>query len=362
MDNDQALIKFSETNNPIYLYDVAPESINILLENAPTAIAKYKNVNRSKAVKINNRKKEEIYLQRSLDIMDILSESIPIVGSVNCGNFNPLDNIKNSCYLDSVSMALFAVPNDYITNAMFLTELTATKKPVYMCSDNKNDDLKYRKSVQKELAKIALSFQGKSTLSVQNCTNLRSALEKCPGFKKHAKYHKGYQEDAGEYLEYILNMFPHMNNVLLTIQSQLVEDLYKQLGNDQFVTIGYLLNTIYKKNEFTMDYFVVDIRRNNDPSNSFNLIPLRIFPTERFTADNGNIYNLTAIVAWTKNNKENSGHYTAYIKCGLAWFHYDDDANMKIRKIGEYNTLLAGGHENSPNIISNSTIFFYKKL
>jgi hypothetical protein len=119
--------------------------------------------------------------------------------------FTGLTNINNSCYMDSILVALFSCPNKIIYKNILKKDLNAisgSKKQWITAGSDEYTDFKNRKQIQDELIRITNSFRGFE--GVKNCTRLRKYLSNCKGSQE---FHRGGMQDAGEFLLYLLNIF-----------------------------------------------------------------------------------------------------------------------------------------------------------
>lgn len=154
-------------------------------------------------------------------------------------------NGKNSCYLDSVLMALFAEPSDFIKERILFNPIFIEK----ICRESSSfeTDTQQRNLIKTELQKIYAFIQNKDSKEDEeddddedddeeddddedeeddeeeeddkdeegsrskfvataryNCTNLRKIFENCKGTQP---FHGDNTQDAGEFLMYLLNIF-----------------------------------------------------------------------------------------------------------------------------------------------------------
>ena len=117
----------------------------------------------------------------------------------------PLEWTGNSCYLDSTLFAFFAGSESFIND---LLDMNLDERNYEMitnkCSENKDEDFEYKKSVLEELKKIGNSIR-RTGEKVTNCRKLRETLANCPD---QEKYHEDVTGDAGAFLEYMLGLLP----------------------------------------------------------------------------------------------------------------------------------------------------------
>ena len=117
-----------------------------------------------------------------------------------------LNYTGNSCYMDSVLLCIFAIPNKVITNNILEKDLNILKtidRPLWSkCSSNIDNDIKKRQNIQIVLNNITNSMRGNGT--VKTCSKLRSLIKECPGTQP---FHNTEPQDSGEFLAYLLNLF-----------------------------------------------------------------------------------------------------------------------------------------------------------
>ena len=132
----------------------------------------------------------------------------PVIDETACQNIKGLSNRGNSCYIDSILLALFAVPCVF-TNLLLNMDLNANKIPEnflggFPCGKNREEDLANRKQVQEQLRLIVNSIRGEGK-QLKYCTNLRQTFRNC---SDDENYYDNMQKDSGEFLGYLLSMFP----------------------------------------------------------------------------------------------------------------------------------------------------------
>ena len=309
-----------------------------------------------------------------------------------CTQVRGLDYTGNSCYMDSVLLCLFAIPNKTITDNILnknLDKLKDIKKlDVHCDSKNIENDIKRRKAVQTALNSITNSMR-KLDNKVKTCSNLRGLLGKCV---LPQEFNKTVPQDAGEFLTYLFNMF----------QVQIMTERKKFYGrNDKGQNIewvyvrkqksthypiiliesssiaenppGYDISQFVEKHE-EISYFdennfwraapginfkvKKEVKTNESP-----LIILRLQRQDRRKIIKNKVYIPETIQPGKKTLHlyamvvhNGSGHYTANFKCKGNWFFYDDVKKDKIQYLGSYEKMLKNKH-NSPQTLG--TLFFY---
>jgi ubiquitin C-terminal hydrolase len=358
------------------------------------SIAKY-------ALSLSNSRPETITTARK--ILNTL-ETPPPHGN-ECSKIEPLTYTGDSCYLDSAMTALFAVPTSFVhTNIL---AATLTERADYTRDKTAKQDVVARRCVQKELIRIANSTRGDGPV-VTNCTNLREIMRDCPHIEK---YHKTGPRDAGEFLAYILSMFPTavathetvtngiiveadgtdsiiqiskridnnsavilnvdqstllnsfmgitvnidsflVNKMEHNIESDKLEDAYRVGSGDE---ISYFFRSISTVSVIDSPFLVfqfqrvVQVERNGRRKAHEERIDIPVLPMQSITFASGKTINLTAVVVW------GGSHYTCCIRCGDEWYRYNDLGKTRVRKIGSYKKMLL----TRPSPITASSLCYY---
>lgn len=332
-----------------------------------------------------------------------------------------MDYTGNSCYMDSVLICTFAIPNKTITDNILKKNLSSLKninRQLWSrCNDDIDIDIKRRQSIQKTLNDITYSMRGKKT--VKNCSNLRSLIKNCPGSQA---FHETLTQDAGEFLSYLFNLFQvdvattkrqtyGSNSLgvnpdwkLVTTKtdnyaSPIIDIISTKLQN---IEKGYNITKAVKQSEdallpptdiWTPNKAQPDVtyirrkevfRMKSSPLIIFNVIRTygeAIFdkPKTKKEKESGrgmfkgiatkNIFKeLTAPETMELKNKTlhltaivvhtGGAHYVANFKCGGKWYWYNDNPG------GSKHTInYTGSYEQmlktNPNPLSHGTLFFY---
>lgn len=364
---------FCTTGGTVHLRDIDDSTKELALELAP------------QAMKLHAFDHGPFY-RRAAIILDVFKQP-PMLSHTDCDDIQPLSWIGDSCFIDSVLIALFAVPTKFIQEHILdapLTELEHNKFNSYPCSRiSPEDDLKNRKLVQFELQRIALSLHGEIP-HVETCTDLRNALINCPHVEN---YHEEHVGDAGEFLGYILGMFPNIHQVTTWTFEERSNDggvswthskPTKYTGNNNVIThinsntlksLGYpvIHDLLYSNTIYTYDdkvvrkvekitstpFLVVAIDRADleEGADDPEFIDVSVMITETLNFHPfGQTLALTAVVLW-----ENY-HYTCVYKCGHYWYYYDD-MSPTIDCIGTFEELRTS--TDIPNLESSCTLLFY---
>jgi len=320
-----------------------------------------------------------------------------------CKMFKGLNYTGNSCYQDSVLIALFSIPNAIITKNIL-------KKPMnniynsrrwIMCTDDEKKDFLIRNSIQKELIKITNSMR-EGDDSVKTCSNLRKMVRGC---SRNQTFWTTQMQDAGEFITFLFNLFQvdiaHTVNetyygnrkdkmvvwetksihrdknsspIIDITNDHLIEE--NGLITSDFLTLTertsldaknlarkdgktYSEKKLIRK-IISSDYLVFNVYRTKKTlvqvGDSYRVkevfTPVSIFPLEKIQT---NVFlNLHAIVVFQRK------HYSCFIKCGNTWFYYDDNPGGKshvIVKIGTYSNMLAS----KPSPLDQGILYFYSK-
>lgn len=329
--------------------------------------------------------KDTIYYKRSIDILDMVKQYVfdPDMENI-CKNHGGMKNISASCYLDSIFMSLFFIPNKFINNTILYSDLTNS---INNCSI----------PVQEELNNIVENIRNNT---IANCRIIRNIFKLCPHIDE---FHKGGSKDAIEFLSYILDMFPATNSATKIITNYVTNNLSSN-NISEFITTN-----INKDNNASIVQFVDSFRLNNsdnlldirnfleleqdtilDEENLFEYInngklelykrrlevikfvdseylifalqrldPIEekfinknIIPTKFITLDSGRQLCLNAVVV----HHGTFAHYTCYLLCNDKWYHYDDLNPSKLKLVGSYVDLLK---TNKPSILKNGILYFY---
>ena len=312
----------------------------------------------------------------------------------------------NSCYMDTVLLCTFAIPNKTITDNILDKDLDVLKTyPVRwsICDSNLDVDINKRKDIQTVIKNITMSMRGLK--DIKTCSNLRKLIQSCPGPQN---FHETDPQDSGEFLTYLFNMFQvnianteittYGSNELTknpewTLESKEVDDNASPIINVDSTTLINVKNSyditqfikeetdalLGDENKWTPKRGTSYIRKKQifevteSPIIIFNL--LRTYGEQ--VIRNGNFVGIKAKNVWKKVNAPESmlikdktlyltsivihnggGHYVSVFKCERNWFYYDDNPGSSthiIKYIGSYEKML----EIHPNPSSHGTLFFY---
>jgi len=315
-----------------------------------------------------------------------------------CDNIRGLNFTGNSCYLDSTLVSLFAVPTAFANNLINM-DLSTAGVSLSHCGETKADDIKNRQIIQAQLKLIMESIRG-SGFFVKNCINLRKTLKACPDSED---YFDENIKDAGEFLGYILRMFPvNIAQKRVVTYGTKNMDLVNPPMTDLVLTsvkIDSNASVVQFVNEFTLasmgsgnhnissflssveDSYPYELSQKNlfkangksferriatetleyTPYLIFNLkrisqggfIKTKIIPEKKITLSNGRQqFDLSAVVVFANL------HYTSFFRCDEGWFYFDDSPNgtkYVLREVGSYAKML----KCKPSPLSQGTLYFY---
>lgn len=300
-------------------------------------------------------------------------------------NINGLINFFNSCYIDSVLLALFGTKNYFIKKFLLKSELKERQTNNLICNlYDQQEDLILRKKIQKNLKDIYKRIHNNKEYHDDfTCYNLRYLLRNC---KEGKRYFTTDQQDVDEFLRFLLSIFD--TNVAETEQIMyyyntpddkiLVEHIKK--NNDTIIIpIEYndLINNRLILFNDSLTKKLVDepdeeIKKDDKKYKYRNYIykyidsPYLIFTIPRkqinrivktpveLTRILDNKYLLISIVVFTGNIY--AGHYTTYFLYNGEWLYYDDLDNFK--QIGNFEELS----RSIPSPITNGVQYYYIKI
>ena len=312
---------------------------------------------------------------------------------------NGLKYNLNSCYMDSVLLALFAVPNRTISDSILNKDLNDLKvgRLWTKCDDDLDKDIRGRKKIQRGLNDVTNYMRGLSD-SPSDCKQLRLLLKNCI---QTQAFHGTGTQDAGEFLVYLFNMF--QVNVATTVTevygsssefSDWVLTSDNRETNDS-VIVDVVSTVLMEKEanyditkyvENTSEHSVEGWRPDRSrPEETFirkrdifrvESAPLVIFKLDRtygspsikdgeYKIKTKNIWKkvmapefmmlnniklyLSAIVVHTGD-----AHYVVNVKCDNNWFFYDD-TTPSVKHVGSYGKML----KTKPDPMTHGTIYMY---
>lgn len=304
----------------------------------------------------------------------------------DCTSVSGLYNTHNSCYIDSVLQALFAVPS--VFSGILLNGNLSSDTRSKICP------VKNRQDIQEELRNISSTLAGTNTHPVNNVDRLRSLLEKCPA--NIERFYDHNQHDSGEFLSYLLDFFPIASTALTkvvtwgtnstedvpsmesrSVQSEVVDKVasviitvdpftllenrdvnipissYITEHNDSILDSPYkvdgveYIRRVSTKTMISSPIIIINLNRRN-PIDTKRVIRTTVIPTETLNLVGGQKFTFSAVVLF------HNRHYVCYYKCGDIWYLYNDLSPSLISQVGSYQKLLE-----STNITTDGVTFYY---
>ena len=320
----------------------------------------------------------------------------------------PLEWTGNSCYLDSTLFAFFAGSESFIND---LLDMNLDERNYEMitnkCSENKDEDFEYKKSVLEELKKIGNSIR-RTGEKVTNCRKLRETLANCPD---QEKYHEDVTGDAGAFLEYILGLLPvqkasritkvygvHLsktdlhyedldtsdfslisveydtntsiihvvdNDIVKNINDDLISEFLTEIidSDERVYENGNFKRFISIENIIDTPYLIFTVERlggtYSNPILSWNTIYLDDIISLDNSDPNSKLFILSAVVMHTGKN-----HYVAIAKYGEWWYYYDDMPKYSLIKYKSFNDIVEESYKNKKitNPLTHGTQYYYKPV
>jgi hypothetical protein len=332
---------------------------------------------------ICERVSSDLILNQNLENNGFLNTCRDIYKKSLSNVINGLKNFSNSCYIDSVLVALFASENKFIDDNILNKDLRSEKLKLISCNRDGETDLKIKQNIQHQLILISNSIKKKSDVVIEKCKDLRKLFKYC---SVGSDFSSSSTEDSGEFLQYLFGLFnincniikkttyftnnlvPHIPKGELILSSNISENfspvlpisVYSILEKKRFNTSDFINqvedaildeNNLYNLNGTKYmrrieiktltkaeDYLVFYVQR--------LLLKKRVY-TEIFP--DPKIFNLklSAVVVHKQN------HYVCYFCKGGIWFLFND-LSSEIEVIGFYKQLLQ--HE---EVLKYSVLYFY---
>lgn len=318
-----------------------------------------------------------------------------------CPAINGLKWKDNSCYVDSVLIALFAQPSKWADS---LLDIDLARNPlpklaggIYHCGSSSENDILNRQSVQRVLREVVQSIRGEKP-ALDYCTDLRQSFRNCPDPEN---YHDFSMKDAGEFLGYLISLFPvntsHRRKITYATNDMSAKPDQKNLVQtsttvdkhasviqfvDPFLLLEqepdmmlstYLVQTFdsypdpldppFQPDNMNGSYvrrITVDSLERGDcvifslkrTVGDDQFVDKSVIPDESITLPSGQRYNLTSIVIYSDK------HFICTFRCDKNWYLYDD-----FTETGEYDLRSLGIYQNmlriNPNPTTNGTLYFY---
>jgi hypothetical protein len=308
-----------------------------------------------------------------------------------------MENLGSSCYLDSVLFGLFIYPTDFVNNNIINVDIKNYPNINYeldqdgKLSPEDSEKLRIVETVRAELSKIESSMFNDSD-HMRYCTDLRKSLKYVPNSEN---YHLPGEKDAGDFLQYILDMFPTylatktttsygtndkgpLSLANLKMTSKHVDkkasvmqfvDSFQLSDHKSGASIRRFLNQT--DDSGTLDSSFTDGQGNRYnrrvSKTSLDSSPIIIFriqrldwtgnvnsknviPPETISLHPGETYSLSSIVVYIKR------HYIAYFKLSKDWYVYND--MVGVYDIGSYDDMI----NSNPSPATAGVLYFYIKM
>ena len=297
-----------------------------------------------------------------------------------------LNWIGNSCYLDSVIMCLFLIPNKYINNEILFKKDLENRK----CTQN---DIK---NIQKSLKDIVLSIRG-TNVYIEYCTDLRKQIKNCISAYDE-NYHLDGTNDSGEFLYYLFDLFNvntceqniityiydnksnlistnSINNKIFPIIKidssylkyssfyNIIEFINTESTDDIIVNNGDETNIKAKKVEVTTynnyPFIVFNVHRKGTNRGQQKFFANKLIVPKEFKNFNDETFELYGIVL-----HDERAHYVAMLKLNDDnWVFYNDIAtDKKIEYVGSYDRMIEYKYKKDITILTHGTLYFYSKI
>jgi hypothetical protein len=310
-------------------------------------------------------------------------------------SFTGLKYKGNSCYQDSVLLALFAKPNDFITVNILQNDVKTISSKAnreIKCGETLSSDYRRRVAIQNELIRITKSMRRELDYpeNVEYCSNLRALLRNCPSSSRQ-EFHGTGTQDAGEFLQYIFALFKvegTFRNTKTIVTNDLsskpktsliVNETVQQISPIILVPAHLLrkttIDTYLKQKEdavFDEDNLYKGpnnkLYRRRIETNNIVFSNYLVFYVQRLLSEDERIYEKIVPLQSIKLDEmrhelelnaivvHRSNHYTCYIKCNEDWFYYNDMSD-KIKLIGSFEDML--NEKSKPNVCKEGVLYFY---
>ena len=280
---------------------------------------------------------------------------------------NGLEWIGNSCYMDSILLCLFGPSlNNFLAKEILFTNLENDTRKNICQSYNTND-------IQNQLLNIAFSIHNMfpESKKIKNVQDFRNSLKKCPykGRGSEEQFYTNEMRDPGEFLMYLLGMFPISEKAVIDIKHYVANtnskkyiksDKLKDTKGSIVVNIDFFTIVNLKEEPVSLENFIkseirsgilskdnlykvtegpykdqefsrhLEIRKIiSAPAIIFSinriniLAPNKILFTkfecpDEIVLESKNKLYLSAITVYV------GAHYVCYFKCKNKWYFYDD--------------------------------------
>ena len=268
---------------------------------------------------------------------------------------------NNSCFLDSLFVALFNSKNQFVEEFLLNSPLNKL--------ENKNDKMliELGNQIRKEITVLNNSIS--SNITKNTCTNLRQ------GFKKYydryklninPNYHKiewlNSQNDFSEVIQLLDLIFSYKPILKISINKRIETRSFFDINNNidlynndiiyikdyypKYTNIIKLENGKIKKE--TMEYLsapilLIQINRILD----YVKTETKIIPEIKLKLKQNDLYLNSIIIHY---GNENGGHYICLYECKRRWYEFDDMRGKSIIIDGGFNAII-NNNEYTQNIV-----------
>ena len=259
----------------------------------------------------------------------------------------PLKNKKDSCYIDTVLIALFIDPQKWVIrrlNAKCRVEVCGAKVPLKSIENIRN---LYRQLAAK------ISNHSPSSKKTVNQGPVRNISTLCPLLNHKERFDEGGMNDPAVYLEFLLEIFTCSNN-----SKDQYPFFYLETGPLKKLHNTYLGDLIQKQSTKWVpnDHVILDLTRLDHKGRYVKGVSVLPEEVLQFGSKGHELF-LHAIIVWV------NFHYTVYAVVGDKWFFFDD-TRPHVEKIGSYSQLLKQSEKKTgrPSPLTDSKIYFYSKM
>lgn len=281
--------------------------------------------------------------------------------------------VDNSCYTDSVLQCLFYLPNHFTDNILHFS-LRNDK--------DRTCNHRVRTKIQKELNKITNTIRGKSRGAVHNVRALRSMFRQCK--RQGENFDGGEMRDAGDFLGYLLEMFPIADTKVekevkyyLNAENKVSNTSTRQFSTSVMVQInlhvakkdnlelflstvddtgildeptseGYY-RVITQTEIESSPYLVFQANRNDSMDGMIN--NKKIHLTEEIKLHDKQLFLCVGVVVYV------GAHFVCVFRDEYnIWWYYNDHPTPSIEKIGSFSQMLLWKGE---IVKKQGTLYFY---
>ena len=312
-------------------------------------------------------KELEISSKKTIEDIKKLSEKIRQEYNTSgiCEKPTLLKYAENTCYMDSILMSLLQHPTKFIWNNILTKDLSQIKS-----------ECKNIQAIQHELQTLTASINSGFVQNICNVNNFQEEIKKnCNGDQAFGQ--KG-QQDPQEFIKFLYKIFG------ITVEQYRLHETYTRQEADEQVENIVAYNTERRVLSIGVGYemvesenpvqYTINIREKQRVDNWIQHKDKTSYKdvNKRYTLKDAQDWIIYARISSeiigsddiqftpdefiqikNKNNENNEnkffkltriiinhgGHYTAYIKCGDIWFHYNDKINL-FKNIGEFGNLI----------------------